>query len=136
MSFANLLTFSYWFQTPLSPTTRALWIMGIVCGLFMVFAVISSVRSRTARDGVSRGVWRRFAAWAWTMGILGWFLFFARYERIVIFNRRYWWVVWLIPTVWWFWVVWRHARERAPALSQAARETAFRERYLPKSKNT
>lgn len=134
MFLANLFTSSYWFQAPLSPTARALWIMGVVCGLFIVFAVVSSLRSRAARDGIARGVWRRFATWAWTMGILGWFLFFARFELVLIFNRRYWWIAWLIPTVLWFWLVWRHARERAPALSTAAKEAAYRERYLPQSK--
>mgnify|MGYP001560295005 CR=1 FL=1 len=134
MSLGNILTASYWFQSPLSPTPRALWIMGVVWGLFIVFAVVASVRLRTARDGVARGVWRRFAAWAWTMGILGWLLFFSRFDRVLFFNRRYWWIVWLIPAVIWFLLVRRHARERAPALSAAARDAAYRERYLPKSK--
>lgn len=134
MSFGNLLNYSYWFSAPLSPSSAALWIMGIVWGLFIAFAVVASVRRRSAPDGVSRGVWRRFAAWAWTMGIFGWFLFFARFERVLIFNQRYWWIVWLIPTAVWFWFVWRHARERAPALSVAAKDAAYRERYLPQSK--
>lgn len=135
MSFSNLLSYSYWFSNPLSPSPTALWIMGVVCGLLIVFAIIASVRRHTAQDGVNRGVWRRFAMWAWTMGILGWFLFFARFERVLIFDRRYWWIVWLIPTVVWFWFVLRHARERAPALSQAAKEAAYRERYLPQPKS-
>lgn len=135
MSFANLFTVSYWFSAPLLPSSTALWIMGIVWGLLVIGACFASYRTRNARDGITRGVWRRFAGWAWTMSILGWLLFFARYERIFIFNRRYWLLIWLIAAVWWLVFVMRHAKRRAPALSRQAEEEAFRERYLPKPKN-
>lgn len=135
MSLGNLLSFSYWFDAPLSPSNTALWIMGVVFGLVVVGAIFAWYRTQNAQDGITRGVWRRFARLAWTMGILGWLLFFARYERVLIFNRRYWLAVWLIATVWWFVMVMRHAKRRAPALSRQAEEEAFRERYLPKPKH-
>lgn len=135
MSFANLFSFSYWFAAPFSPSNVALLIMGITWGLFLVGAIFAWYRTRNARDGIMRGVWRRFARFAWTMGILGWLLFFARYERVLIFNRRYWLAVWFIATVGWLIMVLRHAKRRAPALSRQAEEEAFRDRYLPKPKN-
>ncbi len=135
MSFGNLFSSSYWFDAPPSPSNTALLIMGVIFGLVVVGAFFAWYRTKNARDGITRGVWRRFARLAWTMGILGWVLFFARYERVLIFNRRFWLAVWFIVAVWWFFTVMRHAQRRAPALSRQAEEEAFRERYLPKQKH-
>lgn len=134
MSFSNLFKYSYWFVSPLSPSVKALWIMGIFFTLFIIFGVFALYRRAHAIDGVSRGVWRRFAGWAFTAGIFGYFFWFARYEQVLIFRDRYWLLIWLVITLVWLGFVVRHAKKRAPALNTKAREEAYRERYLPKPK--
>jgi len=134
MSLSNIFKLSYWFGKPLSPSSTALWITGIIFGALIIFGIIAIWRYKVAETGIVRGVWRRFAQWAWTAGIVGWILWLARYERILIFRRRYWLAIWVIGGIVWLWFVLRHARKRVPALHAEARERNYRERYLPVSK--
>ena len=132
--FGNLFKLSYWFSKPLTIRPEGLWTLGVIFGLVVIAAIVFTLMHRKAQDGVTRGVWRRFAYWAWTMSILGWLYFFARYEKMLIFQRRYWFALWFIGAAVWLYFVLRHARKRAPALNAKAKEQAFKERYLPKSK--
>ena len=134
MSFGNLFDASYWFSAPFAPSIRALVIMAIVFGLFIIFGAVAWHRRVHSPDGITRGVWRRFAAWAWTSGVIGFVFYFLRYERIIFFQNRFWLLAWFVMALVWFIFVLRHARHRAPALNQQSKEEAYKERYLPKSK--
>lgn len=134
-SLGNFFDWGYWFGKPLTASSNALWAMGILFTAIFLFGLYSAKKRKEVDTGIQRGVWRRFAQWGITFGILGWVFWLARYETMLIFRRRYWMLLWFLAALWWLRKALRHAKHRAPALNAEAKQEAFRERYLPKRKN-
>lgn len=136
MDLSPLFSLSFWFtlqQNALSP--------GFARGFFILFAlvvivgaVIRLISRQKKDDRYVKRLYRKAAALAITMGLLGLLWLFFAFEEVYLFGARFWFLIWLVGLGTWIGFTLQFAQKRIPELRQEDAHLAEVNKYLPKKK--
>ena len=136
MDITKLFDLQYIFTVnpaPLQPLQRGIAIA--VFGLLIIIAIIAVIWSHKKQiDRVTKKVTLKSSTFAFTLGLIGWVLFFLRQARVYFFSRRFFFLFWLIATIIWLVYLLKYIFKKAPAQRQTLTERQEFEKYLPKKK--
>ena len=124
---------SYWFD--LSPEP----LYGIILQFFFFFftaivlagIILRVLGKNRARDRYARQFFLGLAPLFFTMGVIGWFILFFRYEGIYLLGARFWYVLWIIVFGLWLGFVLRYHLKIVPQKRQHADMRREQRKYLP-----
>lgn len=135
MDWSKLTSLSFWFD--LAPGSYSQFVMSTLLVLFALTFVVGiagkvSSEKRRAVDKLAARVYRKIGNLGIAMGIVGFALLFFYYEGIYIFSARFWFVVWLLATLYWIRRIVYLARVKIPREKKTMEEQSDYEKYLPK----
>lgn len=106
-------------------------VFGVFVGVLILGIIGRIVVDRRGDDRYKKEIGSRISSLLITMGVLGVILFFFSFEKIQLFGARFWYLVWIIATLVWAFLLVRYVKRDVPRKRE--REVALREqaKYLP-----
>jgi hypothetical protein len=111
--------------------SRALIILAVLFGLFIVLGIISKIRAAKIKDGLKIKGWRRLKNLFLTMGITGLVYLFFAWQGIALLAARFWLIIWLLVTLIWLGFIGRYLFWEVPKLRRNIEQKRKFEEYLP-----
>ena len=112
-------------------------ILIVVFSTFVVAAVITALwvfLKKNKLDIVAKKVLIKISTFCFTLGFVGWVLFFMRQFHVYFFSRRFWLIFWSIGAVVWFFYLLKYILKKAPTEKKEVQEKKDFEKYLPKKR--
>jgi len=128
----DLLVWSYWFEAYAEPFSGlGLWLVfGLVAALWLAGAVLRLVAAQWLKDNSIKKIFRRLGTLLLTDGFLiGLTLFFTQTQTPYL-GSRWWFILWLVITVFWLWFIIRYAIKVAPQERQQRLARENKLKYL------
>lgn len=110
---------------------RAIIILAVVFGLFIIFGIISKLTMAKMKDGLKIKGWHRFYHLGLTMGITGLVYLFFAWQGVALLAGRFWLLIWLIATILWLAFIGKYLFFEAPKLRKEIEEKRKFEKYIP-----
>ncbi len=126
---------SYWFT--IEPAAVGGITGNIIFAFFVlvfVLGIVARAKALQKEDRYLKAAGMRIAVLLITMGLIGVALFFFSFERIQLFGSRFWYLIWLIATIWWAVYIFRYIKREIPEQKKRARARKERNKYMPQKK--
>ena len=134
MSFANLLSWSYWFYQPFIARDSAFYLLVGLFLLMIFFGILFKILRSFNFDGLAKELLRRIGNWGVAMGLSGLLWLFFRQERTPFLAWRFWLLLWLATAVYWLVKLIIYGWRRLPAARAEKVKRELVEKYLPGKK--
>lgn len=137
MDITKILDLKYIFiQDPFPLHPFQLQVLISVFSIFTLAAIIAWFWGRAQKeDLVNKKVATKFSTFCFTLGLIGWVLFFMRQTRVYFFDRRFWLIFWGVGTIVWFFFLAKYILKKAPTARKSLKERREFEKYLPRKKH-
>ncbi|KKQ40853.1 MAG: hypothetical protein US58_C0012G0062 [Candidatus Magasanikbacteria bacterium GW2011_GWA2_37_8] len=134
MSFANILTWSYWFYQPYIARGGVMWIwVGGFLALVLAGLLIKIFRNYQ-QETIIKEAYRRGSNLLLSMGLAGLLWMFFRQERVSFLAWRFWLLLWLVIFIWWGVKVIIYFIKRLPKIKEEKIKIQEVKKYLPGKK--
>jgi hypothetical protein len=110
---------------------RAVIILAIVFGLFIILGIVSKIIAIKTKDGLKAKAWRRGWYLGITMGIIGFVYLFFAWQGVALLAGRFWLIAWLIAAVVWFSFIIKYLFLEVPKLRKNIQHKREFEKYIP-----
>lgn len=110
---------------------RAIIILAVVFGLFIIFGLVSKIIEKKTNDGLKIKAWKRFWYLGITMGALGIVYLFFAWQGVVLLASRLWLIIWLIAVVVWVVFIFKYLFLEAPKLRKNIDKKRDFDKYIP-----
>ncbi|MBU0646531.1 hypothetical protein KJ611_03635 [Patescibacteria group bacterium] len=135
MDFMNF--FTVWLSIDPPTVTQGIG-RGLIVLFILMFLAGLALRVARARqdkeDSYGRELYRRLASLLATMGVLGMILGFMSFENIRFLGGRFWYLIWLVATVIWIFLIVKYIKKQVPMMQARQKEREEKLKYIPKPK--
>lgn len=136
MDFTKILNLKYIFtQNPLPMHLLQRNILIVVFGILILIAIVSAVWGRRKNiDVIAKRITSKISIFCFTLGLIGWVLFFMRQAHVYFFSRRFFFVFWFLGAAIWSFYLLKYILKKAPNEKKEIQEKREFEKYLPRKK--
>jgi len=133
--FEKFFSFNYWFSlkvTILSPQGEKILIgfVSVLLFLSLIFLLLKKIFLK--REVILSRFFKRIFKMFFTLGLLGLFFLFFRYENIYILGARFWFLLIILLGIVWAVILLIYLIKKFPKERKAIRDKELFEKYLPK----
>lgn len=116
---------------PPAMQVRAIIILAVAFGLFIVFGIVSKIMAAKTKDGLKAKSWRRLFHLGLTMGILGFVYIFFAWQSVVLLASRFWLIIMLLVIIVWLGFIGKYMFLAAPKLRAKINKERNFDKYIP-----
>lgn len=126
------LSWGYWFVPRIMPLTPAFkYLFLAIIAALLVLAITTFVLQR--RGGKNKKIFSELYYFGLGNFIIGFFLFFFRFEGTRFMTARYWLVLWFLGMIFWLYTIWKKFKA-LPIKRDKDHKMEEYLKYLPKKK--
>lgn len=116
---------------PPAMQVRAIIILAVAFGLFIVFGIVSKIMTAKTKDGLKIKGWRRLFHLGLTMGILGFVYIFFAWQSVALLAGRFWLIIMLLVIIVWLGFIGKYMFLAAPKLRVNIDKKRNFDKYIP-----
>lgn len=139
MDIMKILDLKYLFiQNPFPLNSFQRNVLIVVFSIFIIVAIIVASWNfwkRNKLDIIAKRVFTKISIFCFTLGLIGWVLFFMRQFHVHFFSRRFLLVFWSIGAIIWFVYLLKYILKKAPVERRNIKKKQEFEKYLPRKNN-
>ena len=136
IDFLKLADITYWLNPgPGELSEGYIYFFTALFGLFVLFKVLLRYMGRQYVHGLHKAqqrILQRVETLCLTLGLVGLFWVFLRYELVPFFSARFWLMIWFLSFVMWAYLIFHYARYQVHDIVRLDRERASRQKYFVK----
>ncbi len=135
MNLEKLINFSYLFHR--YPPGGFSWpiriVLVVLFGGALIMAIYSGLKTKKV-SGHAKKLWYKLQVWGWTVGLIGFLLFYFREVRALYLGARIYLLAWLVITVVWLLLMLILHKKNTPNKEEIVKKKEEYEKWLPQQK--
>ena len=116
---------------PSAMQPRAIIILAVVFGLFIVLGIISKIIATKTKDGLKLKAWQRLFHLFLTIGIIGFVYLFFAWQGVALLAGRFWLIIMLLAMMVWLGFIAKYLFLTVPKLRKNIDQKRNFEKYIP-----
>lgn len=110
---------------------RAIIILAVIFGLFIIFGFFSKLKAKKINDGLKSKAWQRLYYLGVSMGIIGFVYIFFAWQGVALLAARFWLLIWMIVIIVWLVFIAKYLYIQVPKLRKNINTKRDFEKYVP-----
>jgi small-conductance mechanosensitive channel len=116
---------------PQAMSARAITILAIIFGLFVIFGLINKMAGRKTKDGLKAKAFKRLWYLGITSGCLGYVYLAFAWQGVALLAARFWLLIILAVVIVWLFFIAKYLYIEAPKLRKNIDQKRDFEKYIP-----
>lgn len=131
MKFLNLVKLNYWFSNPTAFSSTAKWIFFASFLILFVIGLVLLFLKYKSKDKINKEIFGRFSNLNLNFSVFALLLLFFRQEKVFFFSWRFWYLILIIPTVFYLVKLLIYNFKRVPQIKIENKAREEKSKYLP-----